>query len=376
MSRCTHRQTARLTCCPQVQEISIDYSDCQKLAPYDNSTSTGFEPIPGDKLSRSFKAATCPDNGVAQWKRMNTTHTYGNFTVQDQPMCSIQFTIPHELHPPVFLYYRLTNFYQNHRRYVKSLDMKQLKGDAVPAGTIANSDCEPLKLDPQGRPYYPCGLIANSLFNDTFNQPLLLNLQSRNQMNQTYNMTNEGIAWDSDKALYGQTKYRPEDIAVPPYWRKRYPEETYSEDHPPPNLEVYEEFHVWMRTAGLPAFSKLALRNDEEKMACGTYQLDIVDSTWLGRIAWMSLKHTRFQCNHLRRYQVHPPFYENRHGRQKSLSGYRIYCCWRHLYRSWRAVHSHSSDQATVGYAKRCERIPAKRASQETRRPHLPHVEQ
>ncbi|KAL9014552.1 MAG: hypothetical protein Q9173_000807 [Seirophora scorigena] len=237
-----------------------------------------FQPIPGDKLSRSFKAATCPDNGVAQWKRTNTTHTYGNFTVQDQPMCSIQLTIPHELHPPVFLYYRLTNFYQNHRRYVKSLDMKQLKGDAIPAGTIANSDCEPLKLDPQGRPYYPCGLIANSLFNDTFKQPLLLNLQSRNQMNQTYNMTNEGIAWDSDKALYGQTKYRPENIAVPPYWRKRYPDDTYSEDYPPPNLDVYEEFHVWMRTAGLPAFSKLALRNDEEKMACGTYQLDIVDN--------------------------------------------------------------------------------------------------
>ncbi|KAL8989467.1 MAG: hypothetical protein Q9177_001646 [Variospora cf. flavescens] len=240
-----------------------------------------FRPIPSDKVSRSFKAATCPDNGVAQWKRMNTTHTYGNFEVQDQPMCSIQFTVPHELDPPVFLYYRLTNFYQNHRRYVKSLDSAQLKGEAVSGGTIDDSDCDPLKVDSQKRPYYPCGLIANSLFNDTFNRPLLLNLQSRNQMNQTYNMTNKGIAWDSDKALYGQTRYRPSDIAVPPNWRKQYPEDTYSEDHKPPNLDEYEEFHVWMRTAGLPAFSKLALRNDEEKMACGTYQLDIVDSTWL-----------------------------------------------------------------------------------------------
>lgn len=199
-------------------------------------------------------------------------------------MCSLQFTIPHELEPPVFLYYRLTNFYQNHRRYVKSQDSDQLKGDAVPKGTIAKSNCDPLRLDPQGRPYYPCGLIANSLFNDTFSHPVLLNVEGKNQMNQTYNMTNKGIAWDSDKALYGPTKYKPADIAVPPNWRNRYPEDTYSEDHQPPNLEVYEEFQVWMRTAGLPAFSKLALRNDKEKMGCGTYQLDIVDSRSLANL--------------------------------------------------------------------------------------------
>ncbi|KAL8691774.1 MAG: hypothetical protein Q9218_003075 [Villophora microphyllina] len=269
----------KLTVHWQVQEISIDYSDCQKSAPYDNSTSTGFQAIPSDKLSRSFKAATCPDNGVAQWKRMNTTYKYGNFTPQEpSPMCSLQFTIPHDLDPPVFLYYRLTNFYQNHRRYVKSLDTNQLKGDAVSSGTISKSNCDPLRLDSQKRPYYPCGLIANSLFNDSFAQPLLLNVEGKNQMNQTYNMTNKGIAWDSDKALYGKTKYKPADIAVPPNWRKRYPDTGYSEDNPPPDLDSFEEFQVWMRTAGLPAFSKLAKRNDKEKMACGTYQLDIIDS--------------------------------------------------------------------------------------------------
>lgn len=266
----------------QVQEISIDYSDCQKLAPYDNSTSTGFQPIPSDKVSRAFKAATCQDNGVAQWKRMNTTYKYNNFEVKDQPMCSVQFTVPHGLDPPVFLYYRLTNFYQNHRRYVKSLDTNQLKGHAVPGPTIGKSNCSPLKTGIEGKPYYPCGLIANSLFNDTFKMPVLLNVEDRNQMNQTYNMTNKGIAWASDKALYGPTKYRPADIAVPPNWRKQYPEDTYSDDHPPPNLEDYEEFQVWMRAAGLPAFSKLALRNDKEKMPCGVYQLDIVDSRSAG----------------------------------------------------------------------------------------------
>ncbi|KAL8814084.1 MAG: hypothetical protein Q9223_006664 [Gallowayella weberi] len=269
----------------QVQEISIDYSDCQKLAPYDDS-STGHVPIPGAKVSTSFKAATatCSDQGEPSWKRMNTTYKYRNYTPKDPtPMCSIQFTIPHELDPPVFLYYRLTNFYQNHRRYVKSLDTNQLKGDAVPSSTIASSNCDPLRNDGSTpkKPYYPCGLIANSLFNDSFIQPVLLNTRGNNRMNQTYNMTNKGIAWESDKALYGPTKYKPTDIAVPPNWKKQYPDEGYSDENPPPNLEEYEEFQVWMRTAGLPAFSKLAMRNDKEKMACGTYQLDIIDSTSL-----------------------------------------------------------------------------------------------
>lgn len=217
---------------------------------------------------------------------MNTTHTYGNYTPEDpSPQCSIQFTIPHDLDPPVFLYYRLTNFYQNHRRYVKSLDTNQLKGDAVPSATIGKSNCDPLRLDSQKRPYYPCGLIANSLFNDSFAKPLLLNVEGKAQMNQTYNMTNKGIAWDSDKALYGPTKYKPTDIAVPPNWRKQYPEEGYSDRNPPPNLEEYEELQVWMRTAGLPAFSKLAMRNDKEKMACGTYRLDITDSRFACQFA-------------------------------------------------------------------------------------------
>ncbi|KAL8906120.1 MAG: hypothetical protein Q9207_002209 [Kuettlingeria erythrocarpa] len=255
-----------------------NYSDCQKMAPYNNSTGVGFQPIPSDKVSRSFKAATCQDNPIAQWKRMNSTYKYRNYEVTNQPMCLLQFTVPHDLDPPVFLYYRLTNFYQNHRRYVKSLDTNQLRGDAVSGPTIAKSNCDPLKTGVDGKPYYPCGLIANSLFNDTFNNPILLNVGGRNEMNQTYDMTNEGIAWDSDKALYGPTKYKPADIAVPPNWREQYPEDTYSEDHPPPNLETYEEFQVWMRTAGLPAFSKLARRNDKEKMPCGVYQLNIVDN--------------------------------------------------------------------------------------------------
>jgi hypothetical protein len=64
------------------------------------------------------------------------------------------------------MYYRLEEFYQNHRRYVKDVDAKQLMGDARPRTKIdEDNNCKGL-LGPTGStlPYYPCGLIANSFF--------------------------------------------------------------------------------------------------------------------------------------------------------------------------------------------------------------------
>ncbi|MCJ1373346.1 hypothetical protein MMC20_004574 [Loxospora ochrophaea] len=242
-----------------VQEISIDYTDCNTTAPLSDSL-TGFEQIPSSKTHSYFKSPVSPGK-EPMWRR-NTT------------ACFLQFTLPNDIGPPVLFYYQLTNFYQNHRRYVKSLDANQLKGTAVPASTISSGSCDPLRLAPDGRPYYPCGLIANSIFNDTFTSPLLTNVEGGDAQNSTYPMTNQGIAWDSDKKLYGITAYNASQVAVPPNWQVKYNGSSYTEDNLP-NLVENEEFQVWMRTAGLPAFSKLALRNDNETMQSGTYQVEI-----------------------------------------------------------------------------------------------------
>ena len=257
----------------QVQEIVIDYSDCLKSAPTGNDRDA-FQPIPSANHYSYFKTQTT--NGQAPtWKQNMTNVTYFPGVVNPTPVCSLQFYIPDDLEPPVLFYYRLTNFYQNHRRYVKSLDTDQLLGTAVPASTISSGSCDPLRLDPSGKPYYPCGLIANSLFNDTFTSPVMLNLQNNSGSNETYTMTDQGIAWSTDAALYGVTKYNLNEIAVPPNWYLRWGPEGYTEDHPPPNLAQDEAFQVWMRTAGLPAFSKLARRNDNQTMKSGRYQVDI-----------------------------------------------------------------------------------------------------
>ena len=65
-----------------------------------------------------------------------------------------------EMKGPVFVYYELTNFYQNHRRYVKSRSDAQLRGEEP----TTTASCEPLRsVERNGSSYTPnpCGLIAN-----------------------------------------------------------------------------------------------------------------------------------------------------------------------------------------------------------------------
>ena len=64
------------------------------------------------------------------------------------------------------MYYGLTNFYQNHRRYVKSRDDSQLLGEKMTASQLTQ-DCQPFRTynETANIGYAPCGAIANSLFN-------------------------------------------------------------------------------------------------------------------------------------------------------------------------------------------------------------------
>lgn len=259
-----------------MQEISIDYTHCRDEAKNTSIYSTDYEQIPSKYTSSSFKGSDsgCPSSDREyKWRSYNTNVTYSGHPVNTS-VCSLQFNIPDNLEPPVLLYYRLTNFYQNHRRYVKSLDSNQLKGEAVNNKSLGA--CSPLDTDPNRKPYWPCGLIANSIFNDSFANPVQLNTHDSSASNTTYNMTNKGIAWNSDKALYAPTKYDPADITPPPNWFLRYQDGYTSENLP--DLENDEAFQVWMRTAGLPNFSKLAMRNDNETMQCSMYQVDIQNS--------------------------------------------------------------------------------------------------
>ncbi|KAG6602770.1 cmgc cdk protein kinase [Phytophthora cinnamomi] len=232
--------------------------------------------------------------------------------------CRITFTIEKEMKAPVYLYYQLDNFYQNHRRYVQSRSDAQLRGDA----TASTSDCSPLTKSSTGIYKYnstaektignndteytlmPCGLIANSLFNDIFWVNKLVADGKTYYQNDTYNgktlvnlVDQTGIAWKSDvdtkfkninladlsdadttMMLWQNPRYRyiipmyegQEAIANKTAWTTAAPAYGVQDEH----------FIVWMRTAGLPSFRKLYGRIDTD-LAEGTQLEFLVSSNFV-----------------------------------------------------------------------------------------------
>lgn len=166
------------------------------------------------------------------------------------------------------MYYKLTNYYQNHRRYVKSLSTEQFQGKVKSASDIDSDNvCKPIARSAANPdiPIYPCGLIANSYFNDSFVSPTYISSATTGTINADqnvpYNMSEKNIAWPGEASKYKKTSYQPDQVAPPPFWVERYPN-GYTADGVTaiPDFAQDEHFQVWMRTAGLPTFRKLYFR--------------------------------------------------------------------------------------------------------------------
>ena len=120
------------------------------------------------------------------------------------------------------------------------------------------------------------------VYADTFSSLTLLN--PSNDGPQSYNFADTGIAWPGEAKKYAEKPgYNLSDILPPPNWALRFPN-GYTEDLPPPNLKADEHFQNWMRTAGLPTFTKLYGRNDKDQLVKGTYQLVVNLSTILNLV--------------------------------------------------------------------------------------------
>ena len=61
---------------------------------------------------------------------IEVTVPYDTQCIQNQMNCAITFTIPSMMYGPVFVYYQLNNYYQNHRLYTSSINYNQLTGKA------------------------------------------------------------------------------------------------------------------------------------------------------------------------------------------------------------------------------------------------------
>jgi hypothetical protein len=148
-----------------VSEMTFDYTDCENLTPSTSNASLAFADMPTNRFS--YRLRSSDSNAKPATPRYAFLDNTSNTSVTDvsaKRQCVVEFDVPAELDRTVLFYYKLTNFFQNHRRYVKSLNSDQLKGTAVSASGLDDSDCKPLATI-NSIAIYPCGLIANSLFN-------------------------------------------------------------------------------------------------------------------------------------------------------------------------------------------------------------------
>jgi len=195
-------------------------------------------------------------NNVVEVEQQYDQYTPKDCVSTNRSSCMVTFemTIPEDMGPPVYVYYKLTNYYQNHRRYVQSRSDTQLYGETDNADL---STClSPVDKNSSGYEYYPCGLIAESMFNDTVNATLIdittgnsTYLGDASSATSTPDWQKDGIAWSTDF----NDKFHPLstsqiDLAhwtTIGQWGQQLPS------------VGDEDFIVWMRTAGLPTFRKL-----------------------------------------------------------------------------------------------------------------------
>ncbi|XP_047948513.1 ALA-interacting subunit 1-like [Salvia hispanica] len=152
--------------------------------------------------------------------------------------CIRSITIPKKMRKPIYVYYQLDNFYQNHRRYVKSRSDRQLWN---PKAESRTTQCDPEGQTGDGKPIVPCGLVAWSLFNDTY-------MLSKNDAALPINK--KDIAWRSDRIhKFGENIY-PKNFQNGTLIGGGKLDESIP-------MNQQEDLMVWMRTAALPTFRKL-----------------------------------------------------------------------------------------------------------------------
>lgn len=136
--------------------------------------------------------------------------------------CMITFTFDRDVSlvgddAELFLYYELSNFFQNHRRYVQSRSDPQLRNEVTiprrgsPTDEL-RQECDPtqsLLFKNTSLIYYPCGLIATSYFNEGIQLAYFesngttinwTNGQVENGDTPPFSLETTNIAWDTDLA--------------------------------------------------------------------------------------------------------------------------------------------------------------------------------
>ncbi|XP_062193645.1 ALA-interacting subunit 5-like isoform X2 [Phragmites australis] len=131
-------------------------------------------------------------------------------------------------------------------RYVKSRSDAQLRN---PKKVRDTRTCKP-EATADGSPIVPCGLVALSLFNDTY---------SFTRGDETLTVSKQGISWRSEREhIFGKRVYPRNFQNVTLIGGGKL--------DPSKPLSKQEDLMVWMRAAALPAFRKLYGRIEADEL--------------------------------------------------------------------------------------------------------------
>ena len=200
--------------------------------------------------------------------------------------CTVDYTLDHDFQAPVYFYYKLTNFYQNHRSYVKSLSVQQIHDDDNLLDPKSSRFCTPsevhkantpLKPENNGLLMLPCGLIANSFFNDKFKVNYIEEGEENEfcddsvQCEENERNEGDGSSWTqwTDSSWFASPNWEKQGIA----WKSdvnhkfRFTDQIdgettnintrqYEQGVTLPDIDD-EDFMVWMRTSTKSTFTKL-----------------------------------------------------------------------------------------------------------------------
>lgn len=187
--------------------------------------------------------------------------------------CSVEFTLDKEFKGPLYFYYSLTRFYQNHRLMFYSKHDEQLLGKCLTIDEVDSCDAIKQNKDisrkqsignnflPQEEVVFPCGGLPKSVFTDNF-KLFKLNDGSNNGPSYEILLSPKDIAYPGDlrkfKNLPGASKLQSQWMDI-----------------------TDERFIVWMRVAPTSRLKKLWARVGRSSLEKGRYRVQI-ENNWDG----------------------------------------------------------------------------------------------
>jgi hypothetical protein len=161
---------------------------------------------------------------------------------------TVTIVIPKNMEPPIYVYYQLNSYFQNHKRYVRSIANKQAAGYFYGAGSSTLNICQPEEYEgrrpnaslPNNGIINPCGLIAWSNFNDSYS----LSVDGGGALP----VDESNIAWSNDMTtLYGN--YEGQNFNDLPQYR--------GGGALTQNVSKSEHLLVWMKPSAYHTMRKL-----------------------------------------------------------------------------------------------------------------------